>query len=165
MFCSFSLSVEARGPPALHADCSIVHRHSGIALPLHDIHGCLHLSKVSTNNWPLDSRAEVRVKGRVRVNMQIGFEPTTSVFYCRVWIEKRMRVNMQSNKIYLGRPSYDRCETDTVAVHRNLAISMICLQLCYFIGITRDENEVNTLLRIWIIMGELLHHQLSFQNR
>ncbi|XP_071808714.1 adhesion G protein-coupled receptor L2-like isoform X2 [Asterias amurensis] len=36
---------------------------------------------------------------------------------------------------------YLRCETDTVAVHRNLAISMICLQLCYFIGITRDENE------------------------
>ncbi|XP_022079827.1 adhesion G protein-coupled receptor L3-like [Acanthaster planci] len=36
---------------------------------------------------------------------------------------------------------YLRCETDTVAVHRNLGLSMICLQLCYFIGITRDENE------------------------
>ncbi|XP_038061867.1 adhesion G protein-coupled receptor L3-like isoform X2 [Patiria miniata] len=36
---------------------------------------------------------------------------------------------------------YLRCETDTVAVHRNLGIAMICLQLCYFIGITRDENE------------------------
>ncbi|XP_030834978.1 adhesion G protein-coupled receptor L1 [Strongylocentrotus purpuratus] len=44
---------------------------------------------------------------------------------------------------------YLRCTTDTVAVHRNLAVSLIVLHLLFMIGITRQENA--TVCKIFAI--------------
>ncbi|XP_072038526.1 uncharacterized protein [Amphiura filiformis] len=37
---------------------------------------------------------------------------------------------------------YLRCETDTVAIHRNLAASVVALQLSFLVGVARTENEI-----------------------
>ncbi|XP_071498674.1 adhesion G protein-coupled receptor L2-like [Diadema antillarum] len=51
--------------------------------------------------------------------------------------------------ISLGVFFYLRCTTDTVAVHRNLAISLLSLHILFMIGITRQENA--TVCKIFAI--------------